>query len=152
MAAPLDVEPIGTRITAMCDRILSAIGPGHSENVYRNALVIELRKNGYDMVDVERSSAIFYEGSQVGVCRSDIYARSKAMREDIVIEVKVLARDVPSTMVQARRYAGQLVEESRWLATAVFLRDGSNVELNFVRVVTDEDDDDDDVEDLSPTL
>ena len=144
-------KPIGARITAMCDRVLRALGPGHSEHVYRNALVIELRKGGFDPVEVERSSVVMYEGQQVGLCRSDIYARHREYKEDVVLEIKVLARDTRFTMIQAQRYRDQLVEVTRWLGTLVFLKDGSNVETNFVQIGCYESDgeDEDEIEDLS---
>ena len=61
-----------------------ALGPGHQEAPYENALRNELRERGY-RVDQQKSWAISYKEKVVGECFTDLVVDHR-----IVIEVKAI--------------------------------------------------------------
>lgn len=131
--------PLTTRIIAMADAVYEALGPFQREECYRNALCVELKRAGFD-VEKEKTTVIEYKGFQVGTCRSDIYARHPGGREDVVLEVKWVAR--PTThwsMLQVMRYAEQLSGETRWIGTVEFIkREGEQPRVMMVQVTDEE--------------
>ncbi|MCF8234163.1 MAG: GxxExxY protein [Bacteroidales bacterium] len=52
-------------------KVYNTLGYGFLERVYQNALLIELRKMGFDCVS-EAPVKVYYEGVQVGDYRADI--------------------------------------------------------------------------------
>lgn len=72
------------RIIACIIRVHRTLGPGFVESIYRNALLIELRKCGL-ATDVERLVVIHYDGYAVGRHRVDL-----VVEEQIIVELKTV--------------------------------------------------------------
>jgi GxxExxY protein len=60
------------------------LGNGFLEKVYRNALVIELRKMGYS-VEIEKPLSVFYQEQVIGEYYADI-----VVNEKVVLEIKAV--------------------------------------------------------------
>src|SRR5207247_10937798 len=74
----------------MCGRIIGAtmkvhstLGPGFLESVYQNALIWELRKNGFK-AEAERPITVRYDGEIVGAFAADVLVNDK-----VIVELKV---------------------------------------------------------------
>ena len=86
-------------------RIISAIitvhqelGPGFLENIYRNALTIQLRKQGID-VEAEKTVIVYYDGEEVGRHRLDILVDNA-----VVLELKTVENLGKAHHAQLRSY------------------------------------------------
>lgn len=65
-----------------CFEVMKEIGPGFLENVYKNALLIEMKKNGLH-VEVERAFEVVFKGNVVGRYRADL-----VVAHSVIIELK----------------------------------------------------------------
>lgn len=79
-------------------KVHNTLGPGFLENVYRNALVIELKKQGFEC-EVEKEVRINYEGEEVGIHRLDILVEG-----NIIIETKTVNELHPKHITQVKSY------------------------------------------------
>ena len=73
--------------------ILSTLGTGHSERIYQNALLAQLRKSDISH-DSEVTIPLHYKGAYVGFFRLDIVVAGQ-----VVVELKV-GHDIRKTDVQ----------------------------------------------------
>jgi len=78
-----DEELTGVVIQALI-RVHQVLGPGFLESVYRQALVVELRRRGLT-AETEKEVVINYEGVEVGRHRLDIL-----VQESVIVELKVV--------------------------------------------------------------
>lgn len=71
-----------------CTDIVNEIGIGHSESVYHNAFLVELRSSDfkYDW-ESEKVLPVDYKGYQVGFVKCDV-----VIKNELVIEFKALTR------------------------------------------------------------
>ena len=76
----------------------TTLGPGFLESIYRNALVIELRKQGLD-VENEKEVRIFYDDEEVGLHRMDIVVGGR-----VVVELKTVEKLGKAHYAQLRSY------------------------------------------------
>jgi GxxExxY protein len=90
---------------ALTERIIQCVmtvhrvlGPGFLESVYRNALLIELRKSGLH-VDHEREIRVFYDGQEVGLHRLDIL-----VERQVILELKTVERLGAQHYAQVKSY------------------------------------------------
>ena len=74
------------------------LGPGFMENIYRNALTIELRKRGLD-IKPEKEITVYYDGEIVGIHRLDIL-----VEDAVVLELKTVETLHKSHYAQIRSY------------------------------------------------
>jgi len=79
-------------------KVHQTLGPGFKESVYRNALLIELRKNDLS-TETEKEVVIYYEGQEVGRHRLDI-----KVEEKVVIELKTVEDLSKAHYAQVRSY------------------------------------------------
>jgi GxxExxY protein len=79
-------------------KVHQTLGPGFKESVYRNALLIELRKHDLS-AETEKEVVIYYEGQEVGRHRLDIVVEKKA-----IIELKTVEDLSKAHYAQARSY------------------------------------------------
>jgi GxxExxY protein len=63
-------------------KVYNTLGYGFLEKVYENAMIIELKKEGYD-VQVQKQIKVFYNGVEVGVYYADLIINNK-----VIIELK----------------------------------------------------------------
>ena len=72
--------------------------PGYEENVYKNALFIELTEAGYS-VETEVRFSVSYKGHVVGAYKADMIVDKK-----VVVELKAISTLVPFNEVQLVNY------------------------------------------------
>jgi len=92
-ADTLTREIIGAIIT-----VHSKLGPGFLENIYRNALQIELTRR-HLRVEMEKTVSIRYEGEEVGVHRLDLLVEGS-----VIIELKTVETLGKTHYAQIRSY------------------------------------------------
>jgi GxxExxY protein len=73
-------EEIVRRAIGCIIRVHQALGSGFLENVYRRALVIELRRNRLS-VETEKEVRIYYEGCEVGSHKLDMLVERRIIME-----------------------------------------------------------------------
>lgn len=64
--------------------VFKELGPGFLENIYQNALEIELTKRGISF-EAQKEIEVYYDGIQVGLHRLDLVVEDK-----IVLELKAV--------------------------------------------------------------
>jgi len=83
-------EPLSYRILGAAFRTHNALGPGHLENVYQNALAILLQREGMN-VRSEVRLVVHFEGRPVGHCEADLI-----VDDQIVVETKAKDAILPA--------------------------------------------------------
>ena len=63
-------------------KVHSTLGPGFLESVYQNALIWELRKNGFK-AEAERPITVRYDGEIVGAFAADVL-----VNDSLIVELK----------------------------------------------------------------
>ena len=79
-------------------RVHEVLGPGFLEAVYRQALLVELRRRGLQ-ADSEKEIVIWYEGVEVGRHRLDILVEGR-----VIIELKTVESLARVHYAQVRSY------------------------------------------------
>ena len=67
----MDVEMLIKTVMGCAINIRKILGPGYLESVYKNAMLVELRKNNLDY-EVEKLINVYYENCLVGEFKADI--------------------------------------------------------------------------------
>jgi GxxExxY protein len=78
-------------------KVHRVLGPGFLESVYRNALILELRRDLE--VEHEKPITIYYEGEEVGLHRLDIVVENK-----VIVELKTVEELSKAHYAQVRSY------------------------------------------------
>ena len=74
------------------------LGPGFLENIYRRALLLELRKRGVS-AEPEREIPVYYDGQQIGRHRLDFL-----IDDQIILEIKTVENLSRAHYAQVRSY------------------------------------------------
>jgi GxxExxY protein len=91
-------DELTARILYCVIRVHQILGPGFLENIYRRALVIELkRQNLY--FECEKQITIYYEGQEVGIHRLDLVIENK-----VILELKTVESLSKAHYSQLRSY------------------------------------------------
>ncbi len=72
------------RVRGSIYTVFKELGPGFLENIYQNALEIELTKRGISF-EAQKEIEVYYDGIQVGLHRLDLVVEDK-----IVLELKAV--------------------------------------------------------------
>jgi GxxExxY protein len=80
--APEEYDLCG-RVIGAAMTVHSTLGPGFLESVYQNALIWELRKNGFK-AEAERPITVRCDGEVVGAFAADVLVNDK-----VIVELKV---------------------------------------------------------------
>jgi GxxExxY protein len=80
----LELEGLTDRILGCAINVHKALGAGHLESVYHNALVVELERRGLK-VEKEKDVKVYYEGQEVGYRRIDLLVEDK-----VIVELKAV--------------------------------------------------------------
>ncbi len=80
-AEPKEYDLCG-RIIGAAMKVHSTLGPGFLESVYQNALIWELRKNGFK-AEAERPITVRYDGEIVGAFAADVL-----VNDSLIVELK----------------------------------------------------------------
>ena len=86
------------RIIGCIIQVHRTLGPGFLENVYRNALLIELQTAGL-RVEAEKEVVVRYEGAEVGRHRLDLVVEGT-----VVLELKAVSDLAAAHYEQVRSY------------------------------------------------
>jgi GxxExxY protein len=76
----------------------NVLGYGFLEKVYHNAMVLELRKSGFD-VESEKPISVYYDGQIVGEYFADIVVADK-----VILEIKAVQAINPAHEAQLVNY------------------------------------------------
>jgi GxxExxY protein len=79
-------------------RVHQTLGPGFLESIYREALVIELRRRDL-RIEKEHTIRIYYEGQEVGTHRLDLLVEGR-----IIVELKTVETLDRAHYAQVRSY------------------------------------------------
>ena len=80
----MDVELLIPTLMECAKRIRRQLGPGYLESVYKNAMVIELKKCGLSY-EIERPIDVFYDQQIVGKFKADII-----VEDQVILEMKAV--------------------------------------------------------------
>jgi len=82
-------DPLTERIIACAYKVHTELGPGFSERIYHNSLMIALENEGLNY-DTEKEYKVSYQGEKVGRLRADLIVKNK-----VIVEVKAITGIVP---------------------------------------------------------
>ena len=101
---PMQTEnPFAKRIIGFAMKVHGKLGPGFSERVNQNALVVECSRNGVE-VEVFKEIKVFYEDVLVGEFVADMVVRDVASGEVLLIENKAVSMLIKSHSQQLVNY------------------------------------------------
>ena len=80
----VDVEVLIKTVMDCAGRIRRCLGPGYLESVYKNAMIVELKKNGLSY-EIEKPISVFYDDVLVGDFKADI-----VVEEILILELKAV--------------------------------------------------------------
>jgi len=84
-----DSDPLTEKIIGSCFRVHSELGPGFSERIYQNALIIALEDSGLKC-DTEKEFKVLFQNKKVGLLRLDL-----RVEDQVIVEVKALTGFLP---------------------------------------------------------
>ena len=93
-----EIESITERTIGCIIRVHHALGPGFLESIYRNALLLELEKEGL-RAEQEKEVQVYYDGVEVGRHRLDIL-----VEDVLVLELKTVEQLSRAHYSQIRSY------------------------------------------------
>ncbi len=85
-------------VDTIARHVYLALGPGHSESVYHNAMEVGLRSYGIPY-ETERIIPIEYEGHIVGNMRADLI-----VNKEVIVELKSVRSINDAARLQAQQY------------------------------------------------
>jgi GxxExxY protein len=91
-------EKLTERVIECIIHVHQTLGPGFLESVYRNALLIELRKQHLE-TEYEKEIVVYYDGHEVGRHRLDILVEGR-----IIVELKTVEALSKAHYSQVRSY------------------------------------------------
>ena len=94
----MNIHEISHNIIGMAMRVHSFFGPGFLEEVYKNALLVELEKSGLKY-EKEAILDINYKGTTIGHYKADIIVERK-----IIVELKSVNAIIPIHETQLVHY------------------------------------------------
>jgi GxxExxY protein len=80
----MDVEPLVKTVIECSKNIRRHLGPGYLESVYKNAMLVELKKNGLSY-EIEKPISVYYEDVLVGDFKADI-----VVEKVLILELKAV--------------------------------------------------------------
>ncbi|WP_288275908.1 GxxExxY protein [uncultured Prevotella sp.] len=81
----MDIEMQVKKVMACAVNIRKHLGPGYLESVYKNAMLVELEKNGLTY-EVEKPINVYYENVLVGEFKADIVVEGS-----LILELKAVS-------------------------------------------------------------
>ena len=81
----MDIEMLVKNVMACAVNIRKHLGPGYLESVYKNAMLVELEKNGLTY-EVEKPINVYYENVLVGEFKADIVVEGS-----LILELKAIS-------------------------------------------------------------
>jgi len=81
----IDIEELIKMMMNCSANIRRQLGPGYVESVYKNAMLVELEKNGL-AYEVEKPIKVYYDGTLVGDFYADIIVENR-----LILELKAVS-------------------------------------------------------------
>lgn len=94
----MDIEDLIKTVMNCAYNIRRSLGPGYIESIYKNAMLVELRKNSLNY-EVEKPINVYYEQFMVGEFKADIVVEKK-----LILELKAVSSIHVSHEVQLVNY------------------------------------------------
>lgn len=98
METKLKHSDITERIIAAFYIVYNTLGYGFLEKVYRNAMAVELRKMGMEVI-MEAPVTVFYGGKMIGEYYADLLVAGK-----VIVELKAVKEFAPEHEAQLLNY------------------------------------------------
>lgn len=89
----MDVETLIKTVIECSKSIRKQLGPGYLESVYKNSMLVELKKNGLNY-EVEKPINVFYEGVLVGDFKADIVVEGVLILELKAVQSLHMAHEI----------------------------------------------------------
>lgn len=89
----MDIEELIKAIMGYSCNIRRKLGPGYLESVYKNAMIIELKKHHLPF-EIEKPIHVYYEGYLVGDFKADIVVDNKLILEMKAVNSLHIAHEV----------------------------------------------------------
>ena len=80
----MDVETLVRKVIECAKNIRRHLGPGYLESVYKNAMLVELKKNGLSY-EIEKPINVYYDDVLVGEFKADI-----VVEKVLILELKAV--------------------------------------------------------------
>lgn len=88
-----DIDELIAMVISLSKNIRRQLGPGYLESVYKNAMVVELRKN-HLFYAIEQPIRVLYDGVVVGDFKADIVVENRLILELKAIQSLSVAHEV----------------------------------------------------------
>ena len=88
-----DVEVLIKTVMDCAGRIRRSLGPGYLESVYKNAMIVELKKNGLSY-EIEKPISVFYDDVLVGDFKADIVVEGILILELKAVQILHMAHEI----------------------------------------------------------
>ena len=89
----VDVELLIKTVMDCAGRIRRCLGPGYLESVYKNAMIVELKKNDLSY-EIEKPISVFYDDVLVGDFKADIVVEGKLILELKAVQSLHMAHEI----------------------------------------------------------
>ena len=89
----MDVEMLVKTVIDCSKNIRRHLGPGYLESVYKNAMLVELKKNDF-AYEVEKPIHVYYEGTLVGEFKADIIVEGILILELKAVQSLHMAHEI----------------------------------------------------------
>ena len=89
----MDVEMLVKTVIECSKNIRRHLGPGYLESVYKNAMLVELKKNGLSY-EVEKPINVYYEDVLVGDFKADIIVEGILILELKAVQSLHMAHEI----------------------------------------------------------
>ena len=89
----VDVEVLIKTVMDCAGRIRRCLGPGYLESVYKNAMKVELKKNGLSY-EIEKPISVFYDDVLVGDFKADIVVEGILILELKAVQSLHMAHEI----------------------------------------------------------
>ena len=89
----MDVEMLVRTVMECSKNIRRHLGPGYLESVYKNAMLVELKKNNL-AYEIEKPINVFYDGVLVGEFKADIIVEGILILELKAVQSLHMAHEI----------------------------------------------------------
>ena len=89
----MDVETLVKTVIDCSKNIRRHLGPGYLESVYKNAMLVELKKNNL-AYEIEKPINVYYEGTLVGEFKADIIVEGILILELKAVQTLHMAHEI----------------------------------------------------------
>ena len=89
----VNVEVLIKTVMDCAGRIRRCLGPGYLESVYKNAMIVEFKKNGLSY-EIEKPISVFYDDVLVGDFKADIVVEGILILELKAVQSLHMAHEI----------------------------------------------------------